>query len=251
MGGLEELREPVPPGVTTARLGILGESHGIGDVRRAFLAKPHMRQLRVERDVIPFDDDFLARRIRLVDDLWRMPTRRIGQYLGVMQLGLSPVAKADGHGRTLARAEGIEQNWHVLGIDGIDVVEQQRRAVFCADVIHQGLQLVRVAPTIERHIDVLELPFLFEQREKLAHVLERHETPRKVSTNERLACRRLPPAMPADQTRREIGGQLTLDRTGHAAGCSAARGRGIIQVIDPSVHPSVFGHRLAIAWSTP
>ena len=251
MGGLEELREAIPAGVATTGLGILAEGHGVGDVCRAFLAEPHVRQLRVERDVVPLDDDFFTGGVGLVDDFRRVPARRVGQHLRVVQLGLAPVAKADGHGRAFTGAERIEEDGYVFGIDGIDVVEQQRRTVLRTDVVHQGLQLVGVAPAVERHVDMLELPFLFEQREELAHVLERHETPRKVSSNERLTCRRLPAAPPADQTRPVIGRRLTLDRTGHAAACSPDCGRGIIPAIGSSAHPSHFGHRMAAARSTP
>ena len=136
-----------------------------------------MRQLPIEGNVVTLDDDLLAGRLRAVNDLRCMPARRVGEHLGVMQLGLAPVAKADGHGRALAGAEGVEQDGHALGVHRIDVVEHQRRAVLAAHVMHQGLQFVAVATAIERHVDLLQLSLAVEHREKLAHVLVRHRRP--------------------------------------------------------------------------
>ena len=178
MRGVEELREAVPAAVAASGLRVLREGHGVGDVRRTLLAEPDMRDLLVQGDVITFDDDLFAGRARLVDDLGRMPARRVGEHLRVVQLGGAPIAEADGHRRALARAEGVEEDRYALGVDGVDLVEHQRRAVLAAHVVHERLQLVGPAPAVERHIHLLQLSVLLEQREELAHVLERHRNPR-------------------------------------------------------------------------
>jgi hypothetical protein len=68
----------------------------------------------------------------------------------------------------------VEHDGHALGVDAVDIVQDQRGTLLAADVVHQGLQLVGVAHRIDGHIDVLQLTILFQQREVLAHVLERH-----------------------------------------------------------------------------
>ena len=44
-------------------------------------------------------------------------------------------------------------------------------------MVHQRLQFIGPAAAVERHIHLLQLPVLLEQREELAHVLERHRNP--------------------------------------------------------------------------
>jgi hypothetical protein len=171
---IEELREAVPADVAAAVLGVLRVGQRVRDVGRAFLAEPDVRQLLVEGDVAALDDDVLAGRLRPVDELGRNPLLGIAEDVGVVQLGLAPVAMADGHRGAFARTERVEQDRHALRVDAVDVVQDQRRPVLAADVVHQRLQLVRAAAAVERHVQVLELTFLFQQREELAHVLERH-----------------------------------------------------------------------------